>query len=369
MVWALLAEPGDELAGLLRLALGPDKALSAVMAENPVQRILRLLEGEGYLGAARERFGKLEQTLEDGVERYRARWHPEAANSAIKATRIAGASVRTPDEASWPLGLSDLGLAMPSALWSRGELEQLEGSVAMVGSRSATNYGAWVCAEFVGALADKGVATVSGGAFGIDANTHRAALSLGVPTFAVMAGGIDRLYPSAHSDWLRKINVIAELPPGNRPTRWRFLQRNRLIAALSASTVVVEAGWRSGAINTANHAIGLGRPLGAVPGQITSSASAGTNKLIADGKAALIGSTDQLLELAGVQSHAEVQEITGLGSLDLRVLDALTLRAQNAAALAVRANATEFETAMALASLELLGRAERDSGDSWRKTR
>ena len=369
VVWALLAEPGDELAGLLRLSLGADKSLSALMAENPVKRILRLIDSEGYSEAARERFGKLEQTLADGVERYRARWHAEALNSAMKATRIAGASVVTPDEPAWPTGLSDLGLAMPAALWFRGDLAPIQGSVAMVGSRSASNYGAWVCAEFVGALAEKGLATVSGGAFGIDAHTHRAAISLGAPTFAVMAGGIDRLYPSAHSEWLREINVIAELPPGNRPTRWRFLQRNRLIAALSSSTVVVEAGWRSGAINTANHALGLGRPLGAVPGQITSASSGGTNKLIADGKAALIGSADQLLELAGVSTATEEQEIAGLASLDLRVLDALTSRAQHTAALAVRANATEFETAMALASLELLGRAERDSGDSWRKTR
>src|SRR6185312_3472621 len=123
-------------------------------------------------------------------------------------------------------------------------------------------------------LAQRGFTIISGGAYGIDAHAHRSALAAGssgsLPTIAVMAGGVDRFYPSGNEDLLRAVAnqgaVLAEVPPGSAPTRYRFLQRNRLIAALASVTVVVEARWRSGALNTAHHAESLGRAVGAVPG-------------------------------------------------------------------------------------------------------
>ncbi|MGO4276716.1 DNA-processing protein DprA, partial [Paenibacillus sp. TAF58] len=123
-------------------------------------------------------------------------------------------------------------------------------------------------------LGDRGLATVSGGAYGIDGAVHRASLASDATTIAFLAGGVDRLYPAGHSDLLRRVGerglLIAELPCGSSPTKWRFLMRNRLIAAASAATVVVEAGRRSGSLNTAGHAASIGRPLGAVPGPVTS---------------------------------------------------------------------------------------------------
>lgn len=365
--WATLAEPGDELAGFLRLALGSRASLDLVATNAQPRVLLRELESVKLLEAGAMRFGKLEQTLSDGLERYRARFQSTAIENAFKATRIAGAQVIHAGSANWPSALTDLGLAMPAALWIRGQSDALTGSVAIVGSRSITPYGQWVTAEFVGALAQRQVGTISGGAFGVDLAVHKSALAVTAPTIAVMAGGIDRLYPSSNSEILRQITVLAELPPGNRPTRWRFLQRNRLIAALGRATLVVEAGHRSGSINTANHALALGRPLGAVPGPVTSAASIGTNNLIRDGKAQLVANGMQLLALAGFGSEPEVAEEFDLGVLELRVLDALTARFEAIAALAAKANTTTIETAMGLGALELIGRAERDSQDRWRR--
>ena len=367
MGWATLAEPGDELAGYLRLALGAKDSLNLVSSQADAAQVVRELGAVGLVDAGVTRFGRLDQSITDGLERYRARYSATAIESAFKATRIAGARVINHESAEWPNQLSDLGLATPAALWVRGEIEGVIGCVAMVGSRSISPYGQWITAELVAALSQRRVATVSGGAFGVDAAVHQSALLTGAPTLAVMAGGIDRLYPSSNSELLRKIAVISELPPGNRPTKWRFLQRNRLIAALGRATLVIEAGYRSGSINTANHALALGRPLGAVPGNVTSASSIGTNNLIREGKAQLIATAEQLLALAGYEIDTEPSDVETLGVLELRVLDALTSKHQVVSALGTKANTTAIETAMALGSLELLGRAERDSQDRWRR--
>lgn len=138
--------------------------------------------------------------------------------------------------------------------------------VALVGARAATSYGSHLAAEFAAELALTGAGVASGAAYGIDASAHRGALAAEGFTIAVLAGGADVAYPAGHRELLARIAdrgvIISELAPGMRPTRWRFLQRNRIIAALSDATVVVEAGWRSGSLNTAGHAATLGRPLG-----------------------------------------------------------------------------------------------------------
>ncbi len=141
-----------------------------------------------------------------------------------------------------------------------------------------------------------GCTVVSGGAYGIDATAHRVAVAAGTPTVAVLAGGIDQLYPTGNVELLRNVarqgTLLAESPPGTRPTRWRFLARNRLIAAISAATVVVEAGARSGALNTAHHAAQLGRPVFAVPGAFSSPASVGCHRLVAEGRAQIVCRAD-----------------------------------------------------------------------------
>ena len=165
-------------------------------------------------------------------------------------------------------------------------------AVAIVGSRAATAYGAHVATEIAASLSGQGWTVVSGAAYGIDAAAHHGALVAGGATVAVLACGVDHAYPRGHADLLASIAahgaVISEYPPGQLPQRRRFLARNRLIAALTAGTVVVEAGLRSGALNAARHARELGRPVMAVPGPVTSSASGGCHQLIRDGQATCV---------------------------------------------------------------------------------
>lgn len=213
-----------------------------------------------------------------------------------------GAQLVTPEHPHWPTRIDDLGTLAPMALWVRGDTELLadEKTTAMVGARAATGYGEHVTMEIAAGLVDRGHTIASGAAYGIDGMAHRAALASGGRTIAYLAGGVDRFYPSGHDALLTRIvehgAVVSELPCGTAPTRWRFLNRNRLIAANSYATLVVEAGHRSGSLNTASHAMSLGRSVGAVPGPITSAASAGCHRLIRDG-AAIVTSTDDVAEL------------------------------------------------------------------------
>jgi DNA processing protein len=169
----------------------------------------------------------------------------------------------------------------------------------VVGARAATSYGAHVAAELGSGLADRGCTVVSGAAIGIDGAAHRGALGVDGPTVAVLACGVDRVYPASHELLLERIAasglVVSEYPPGGVPGRHRFLVRNRLIAGLAAGTVVVEAGLRSGAQRTASDALSLGRPVMAVPGPVTSAMSVGCHRLVRDG-ALLVTCSDEVLE-------------------------------------------------------------------------
>jgi DNA processing protein len=222
-------------------------------------------------------------------------------------------------------------------------------------------------------LVDRGYAIVSGAAYGIDGMAHRAALASQGNTVAVLAGGVDRFYPSGHDALLSRITesgaVISELPCGQAPTKWRFLQRNRIIAAVSRATVVVEAGWRSGALNTAGHAGSLGRPVGAVPGPVTSAASVGCHRLIREYSAVCVTTPDEMAELAPLEGATPLFN-AGLAGGDARVddatrlLDAMSLRApRDAADLAARSGLSFAATRALLGTLELDGGVvERGSG-------
>ncbi len=197
-----------------------------------------------------------------------------------------GARVVVPGDLEWPSQLDDLGATTPLALFVRGcDLRRcVLRSAAVVGARAATTYGVNVASDLAAGLSDRGWAVVSGGAYGIDAAAHRGALAAGGLTVAVLACGVDVAYPRGHVALLERVAaegvVVSELPPGCHPTKSRFLTRNRLIAALSRGTVVVEAAHRSGALNTAAAARRLGRPLLVVPGPVTSPLSAGTHRLL-----------------------------------------------------------------------------------------
>jgi DNA processing protein len=242
----------------------------------------------------------------------------------------------------------------------RAKLEHLNRSVSVVGSRGATGYGEWATTDIVADLVARGFSIVSGGAYGIDGIAHRAALMAKGVTFAVMAGGVNRFYPSGHEELLTQVRgsgaVLAELPPGAAPTKWRFLQRNRLVAALGLVTLVVEAGKRSGSISTANHAMALERPVAAVPGPISSSASVGTNRLISQSHAELVVSGQDVAYLAGDQDQLNLfggQQ--DLGSLETRALDALSSRQKTQQQVASEAGLDQIEVAIALSNLLLLG--------------
>jgi DNA processing protein len=230
----------------------------------------------------------------------------------------------------------------PVALWVRGPVrldELTERSVAIVGSRASTAYGEHVAAELGNQLGERGWTVVSGGAFGIDAAAHRGALAAEAPTMAVLACGIDRSYPAAHGALFGRIVetglLVSEWPPGCAPLRHRFLVRNRLIAALTRGTVVVEAAARSGAQATARRARALGRQLLVVPGPVTSAMSVGCHELLRDeaAEATLVSSADHVIEaLGGIGSdlaappERPASPRDGLSDLAARVLDACPVR-------------------------------------------
>jgi DNA processing protein len=228
-----------------------------------------------------------------------------------------------------------------------------------------------VTSELVACLVQDGAVTVSGGALGIDTIAHRTALKLEGSTIAFMAGALDSLYPSANLELFDEIShkglLLSEMSPGAKPTRWRFLQRNRLIAALSEAVVVTEAGWRSGSISTVNHATELGRPVFAVPGPITSAASAGCNRLIRDSKANLLLEVSDLPVELGWRSSGQT-ELEGLGVLELRALDALERRGRSLDDLLKATGMALVELKMALGTLKLLGKVDLTTDGLWKRS-
>ncbi len=210
-----------------------------------------------------------------------------------------------PGDTEWPGQLDDLGDGRPLGLWVRGtpdlRMWALR-SVALVGARACTEYGAFMAATLAAGLAEKGWIVVSGGAYGIDGAAHRGALGAGGATVAVLACGVDRPYPRGHAGLIGRIAeqglVVGELPPGEHPTPSRFILRNRVIAALTRGTVVVEAAHRSGSLVTARAARRLGRHTIGVPGPATSGLSAGVHELLRQ-DAALVTDADEIVELVG----------------------------------------------------------------------
>jgi len=334
--WSALVEPGDLTAGALLLAVGPVAALAWLRAA--------LDHGDRARAVAR-----LRERLADPPDALSARrllaaldrWGPRVGrldtSRDARALRSLGGRVLVRGDEGWPAGLDDLGAAAPACLWVRGDPGVLDGAaaVAVVGARAATGYGTSVAADLACGLADRGRVVVSGGAYGIDAAAHRGALAGRGPTVAIMAGGVDRLYPAGNTDLLERVleeggAVVAEVPVGATPTRSRFLRRNRLIAALTRATVVVEAAWRSGSLSTAAHAAELARPVGAVPGPVTSMSSAGCHRLLREHDAVCVTSVDDVLELLpGVQVGAGPEDVgppdprEGLGAFARAVVDGL----------------------------------------------
>ena len=288
------------------------------------------------------------------------------------SVRRDGIRLLCPGDPDWPASLDDLDRAKPYALWLRGggDLSLAgSGSVSIVGSRAATGYGAHVAGEIAGDLAERGWLIVSGGAYGIDAAAHRAVLHTEGVTVAVLASGVDRAYPAGHDDLFAGIAadglLISEWPPGSRPSRSRFLVRNRVIAALARGTVVVEAGERSGALNTARHAAELARPVMAVPGPVTSVQSAGCHRIIRDWNGSLVTSAADILALLSPIGDPVRDELDPDAA---RVLDAFPARAGAGTSTLAATAGTDIDTVLrCLGRLAAAGFIER-CALGWRRS-
>ncbi|GAA2232114.1 DNA-processing protein DprA [Herbiconiux moechotypicola] len=366
--WSTLAEPGDAVAGLVVLQLGADRALGLLRSMvGPEDWLTRLGPTVG---------GSLSVSdMAAALDRWRPRLSSRAVLSALRSAAELGARLVLPCDDDWPEGFTALGVHQPMALWVRGTAGLVqEESVAVVGSRDATNYGEHVASEIAAGLSDRGVAVVSGAAYGIDGMAHRATLASGGRTVAFLAGGVDRLYPAAHSELLGRIiaegSVVSELPCGSSPTKWRFLQRNRLIAALADATVVVEAGQRSGSLNTAGHAAALGRPLGAVPGPITSPTSAGCHRLLREFDAVCVTSAGEVIELIrGPADPASPSVDPRLRGPDgTRLLDALSRRAARGSTELARLTGLAPGVVRSALGLLLAEGAARETPAGWLRT-
>ncbi|MGF3055455.1 DNA-processing protein DprA [Microbacterium sp. YY-01] len=356
IAWSVITEPGDGVAGTLIAHLGPVEALRVAAG---VQAL------PDALPAARD-------TLVEAQKRWRLRLDRNTLCDAVAAANRLKVGVLFPDDPLWPKALDDLGNHAPHMLWLRGNREVLtaQTSIAIVGARAATRYGEHAAAEIAGDLASSGITVVSGGAYGIDGVAHRATLGVDGQTVAFLAGGVDRLYPAGHSQLLERIAatgvLVSEVPCGTAPTKWRFLARNRLIGAASNATVVIEAGQRSGSLNTAGHAATLGRPLGAVPGPITSAASAGCHRLLREYDAACIRHAADARELLGLSEASG--PITTLTDKDvLRLTDALSSRSPRTTEDLARRSGLAVARIQTLLGLLLMQGVVAESHNGWRR--
>lgn len=365
LAWTLVTEPGRERPGLT-----PPAHVALIAEVGHVEAWHRLVEGG--LPRAEAAMGRLESLDLDGY---------------LRALADTGAILVMPGDPLWPPGLADgpAGFA-PHLLHARGawvaDDAPWPSMVAMVGSRASTGYGESVAGHLSAALAEHEWAVVSGAAFGIDAAAHRGALAAGAGTVVVLPCGIDLAYPGAHARLIDHVAasgmVLSELPLGEVARRHRFLARNRLIAGLGLATCVVEAGRRSGSLNTAAWAESLGRPVGAVPGPITSMSSAGCHEWLRTHRAEIVTDVDELLELASPLGASPVEvpaerlgpgrPLDALSPAERRVVESLPLRGvADIATVAGDARLSVDDVLDHLALLELNGWAVRGEG-GWRRS-
>lgn len=350
-----IAEPGDELIGRWLERYGPQEVVRALTAG-----------GARLDGATPQRWEGL---------RLRARSARPQAD--LEDLARLGGRFLCPGDTEWPGQLDDLGTARPIGLWVRGapslRFWALR-SVAVVGARACTDYGVHVASGLGAGLADRGWTVVSGAAYGVDGAAHRGALASGGATIGVLACGVDVAYPAGHRELIHRMAaqglLLAELPPHDHPTRSRFVLRNRVIAALTRGTVVVEAELRSGSLSTARRASELGRTVMGVPGAVTSGMSSGVHQLLRmEGE--LVTDPAEVIELVGgmgelaPERRGPVLPRDVLPSDAARVLDAMPARsAVDVDRLAHAAGVAPERTLVRLHELRALGFVER-RGEYW----
>ncbi|MFE6667021.1 DNA-processing protein DprA [Streptomyces sp. NPDC057697] len=356
-----IVEPGDERGGRWLRELGA------------VELLRRITSRDG----AAERMGAMTPRRLAG---YRLRAEGVDPGRDLSAVAALGGRFVCPGDREWPSQLDDLADARPTGLWVRGprdlRLWALR-SVAVVGARACTPYGSHMAASLGAGLAELGWVVVSGAAFGVDGAAHRGALAVGGATMAVLACGVDVPYPRGHAELIGRIAeqglVIGELPPSDHPNRSRFVLRNRVIAALTRGTVVVEAEYRSGSLVTARCAQRLGRFTMGVPGPATSGLSAGVHELLR-GEGILVTDASEVAELVGdigelaPVRRGPVHPRDLLDAASARVLDALPYRGSVGGREVARTAGTSADEALGrLYELHSLGFVERD-GEGWRLT-
>jgi len=373
-----LCEPSDILPGLLQSVLPLAALLQELIDRSDAARLARLI-GEPTV---QDIEGELNGNWADIWGRASERWLPRLSKSAVVESlrwmndRPAGQrkTIVLQNSIDYPSNLEDLRHHRPFVLWVFGNERLMcsETTVSIVGTRQASQYGTDVTRDLAAVAATQGIATVSGGAFGIDSIVHESAIALESPTIALMAGGLAKLYPQGKRQMLLDViqngALVAECPPDTQPAKWRFLMRNRLIAALGQATVVVEAGRTSGALNTANAAIELGRQVAVIPGQIGGSRSIGGHDLLNRnlGFVRLLARPQELAELVGISPNDPVQ-LKSLGVLEKRALDTFGFHPLEPWEVQRLAGLTVRESQIALGSLESLGMVER-SGTGYRRT-
>ncbi|OXS32789.1 DNA-processing protein DprA [Streptomyces sp. XY006] len=370
----------------------PDEADDELLARVFLTRVIEPGDEAGGRWVRELGVGEVARRLRDGGAALPGvsgkRWAGLLARAAVArphqdlaVARDAGVRFVCPGGTEWPAQLDDLGDARPLGLWVRGRaalrMWALK-SVAVVGARACTEYGAHMAATLAAGLAEQGWVVVSGGAYGVDGAAHRGALGAGGATVAVLACGVDRPYPRGHSRLIGRIAeqglVVGELPPGDHPTPSRFILRNRVIAALTRGTVVVEAAHRSGSLVTARAAQRLGRHTMGVPGPATSALSAGVHELLR-GEATLVTDAADVVELVGAIGQLAPDRRGPVLPRDLldpatrQVLAALPGRgAARPDEIARRAQTAQDDAIARLYELRALGYVERH-GDGWKLTR
>lgn len=386
---------GEMARGQVPFEVREAYAYLGAVTERPTAQLWDLVESVGPL-EARDRI-RLGGVDDDVAAQTESRRDLVDGSHLLERGAEVGARLVVPGDPEWPGwsvepldrprgrrrgGTGGVPTALkPLGLWWRGPADPsqvLSRSVAVVGTRAPTAYGRAVTADLSAGVAAEAFTVVSGGAFGIDAAAHRAVLGAGGITVAVLAGGVDRLYPRGNDGMLREVAesgaVISEQPPGTGVTRYRFLDRNRIIAALTSATVVVEAAARSGALSTAAWAAALNRPVGAVPGPVTSVASVGCHLLIRDRGAILIGRASDVVELAGSMGEttpppgAEPNAWDGMDDITRRILEALPVSGGAAPAqIAASAGVAPITTRAVLGRLMSSGAAIRGP-HGWRRS-
>ncbi|MDY2941930.1 MAG: DNA-processing protein DprA [Varibaculum sp.] len=349
--WTVLAEPTDKLAAMLIAHMGAAESYAWV-------------KSNATLPAGFEKY-------QDALSAWRLRLHKNNPETICLQAADLGIGFLAQGDEGWPEILDTVPGESPWGIWVRGRIP-LQPMVAVVGSRACSQYGRSVAAQLGAELSQKGYCVVSGGAYGIDSAAHSGALSADTPPLAVMAGGLHKFYPAASSEMITQVAntgaVVSQYPPGYSPSRWRFLARNRMIAAFAQATVIVEAASSSGALNTAKHARELGRILCAVPGSVRSPQSVGCNELIRSG-AQLVTNAAEVAELLTPLDQLPLPKYRPVEPELDRVWAALPLKtASTLDRIATKAGYSLERTGAYLGQLVMQGRVVHE-GQKWRRAK